>query len=118
MPLHQAIPCRMYEEHSKKKNWSHKNVVYLITSREGKHYVGITTTTLRHRMDQHRHAIKAGHGDGKKFIDYYRRHDFEAATVQVIYKPQGNNIRQKLREKEAYFIKEYDSINNGLNSEL
>ena len=57
MPLHQAIPCRMYKEHSKKKSWSHKNVVYLLTSSEGKHYVGITTTTLRHRMDQHRHAI-------------------------------------------------------------
>ena len=92
--------------------------VYLITSRAGKHYVGKTTTTLEQRMTQHRHAIIARHGDGEKFIDYYQRHNFEDATVEVLYRPhQRGDIDRKLREKETQFIQQYDSVNNGLNSQ-
>ena len=90
-------------------------IVYLITSTEGMPYVGITTTTLEHRMSQHRHAIKVGHGDGKRFIEYYQSHDFDAATKKVI--DTGAN-REELLEKERYYIQQYDSLNNGLNSEL
>uniref|UniRef100_A0A1X7VTS6 GIY-YIG domain-containing protein n=1 Tax=Amphimedon queenslandica TaxID=400682 RepID=A0A1X7VTS6_AMPQE len=95
-----------------------KNVVYLIVSTRGKKYVGITTRTLKHRMGQHREAIRAGHGDGQKFIDYYRRNNFEKATVQVLYKPRGGKVSQKLRQKEVEYIQEYDSMRNGLNSKL
>ena len=111
MPAYSRVPiksCRI----------DAKNVVYLIVSAEGKPYVGITTGTLEHRVAQHREAIRAGHGDGRKFINYYKRHDFEEATVQILYKPTGGDINQKLRQKEAEYIKEYDSMRNGLNSEL
>ena len=92
--------------------------VYLITSKEGKPYVGKTTTTLNQRMAQHRHAIRAGHGDGEKFIDYYQRHSFEEVTVDILYKPhQEGDIDRKLREKETHFIQQYDSVNKGLNSQ-
>lgn len=111
MPPYPSVPIKSCRS-------SLKNVVYLIVSTRGKKYVGITTGTLKHRMEQHREAIRAGHGDGKKFIDYYRKNDFEEATVQVLYKPRGENIRQKLRQKEAEYIQEYDSMRNGLNSEL
>ena len=114
----QGACCKLCADYGKMRDSTEKNVVYLITSREGKPYVGITTTTLKHRMAQHRHAIKSGRGDGIKFIDYYRKHNFEAITVKTLYRPhQRGNIIGKLREKEAYFIKQYDSINNGLNSQ-
>ena len=90
-------------------------IVYLITSEEGVPYVGITTTTLEHRMSQHRHAIKAGHGDGEKFIKYYQNHDFEAARKEVI---DTGATKKELLEKERHYIQVYDSLNHGLNSEL
>ena len=100
------------------KDRTTKNVVYLIRSREGIPYVGKTTTTLKHRMAQHRHAIKSGHGDGVKFINYYQRYNFEEATVKILYKPHPiGNIKEKLSKKEAYYIKQYGSIKNGLNSQ-
>ena len=90
-------------------------IVYLITSEEGVPYVGITMTNKQHRMAQHRHAIKAGHGDGKKFIEYYQNHDFDKADIRVI---DTGTSKQELLQKERHYIQEYDSMNNGLNSEL
>lgn len=105
------------EETDGEKECMRKNVVYLITSKKGKHYVGITTGTLGHRTSQHHHAIKAGHGDSKKFIDYYNRpgNDFDEASVRII--DTGRN-KEELLEKEREWIQYYDSVNNGLNSEL
>ena len=104
--------CQMFK--SKCCHWH--DVVYLITSAKGKKYVGITTATLGHRMSQHHHAIKAGHGDGEKFIKYYQKKErFEDATVTVLYHGRSNKY---LRQKEREFIIKYDSIRNGLNSEL
>ena len=80
--------------------------------------MGKTAVSLEHRKAQHRHAIRSGRGDGEKFVNYYRRHNFEAATFYILYKPhQRGNIDEKLRKKEAYFIRLYDSINRGLNSQ-
>ena len=90
-------------------------IVYLITSEEGVPYVGITMTNKQHRMAQHRHAIKAGHGDGKKFIKYYQNHDFDKADIKVI---DRGTSKQELLQKERHYIQKYDSMNNGLNSEL
>ena len=89
-------------------------VVYLITSDEGVKYVG-KTNNFKHRMSQHRHAINAGHGDGEKFINYYQSHDFDAATAtkEIIYRAKNE---KDLEEKEHFYIKKYNSVNNGLNT--
>ncbi len=87
-------------------------VVYKI-SYGGVNYIGKTTATLSKRMSQHRHAIKAGHGDGEKFIDFYRTHDFNNATITVLDSAEND---RELREKEHYWINYYNSYNNGLNS--
>jgi predicted GIY-YIG superfamily endonuclease len=94
-----------------------QNVVYLITSTNGVHYVGITTNTLKNRMSEHHSAIRVDHGDGEKFIHYYNQpgNDFEDADIQII--DRGTN-RKELLQKERHWIKHYDSIRNGLNSEL
>ena len=111
-------PCADYgseEDNTLESTDGNTGIVYLITSEEGVPYVGITMTTLEKRMDQHRHAIKAGHGDGKKFIEYYQNHDFDKVDIKVI---DRGTSRQELLQKERHYIQEYDSMNNGLNSEL
>ena len=89
----------------------------MITSRKGVPYVGMTTNTVGERMREHRSSINEGHGDGAKFIEYYRQpgNDFDEATVKVI--DRGSD-RQDLLQKERKWIERYDSIENGLNSEL
>ena len=90
-----------------------ENIIYLIKSKEGVPYVGKTTTSLKHRMAQHRHAIKAGHGDGEKFTKYYQTHDFEKATKRVLCRCTSE---KELPEKEQFYINKYNSLNKGLNS--
>ena len=89
-----------------------ENIIYLIKSEEGVPYVGKTTTSMKHRMAQHRHAIKARHGDGKKFIEYYKTHDFEGANKRILCRC----TREELPEKEQFYINKYNSLNKGLNS--
>ena len=89
-----------------------ENIIYLIESKEGVPYVGKTTTSLKHRVAQHRHAIKAGHGDGEKFTQYYQTHDFEKATKRVLCRC----TREELPEKEQFYINKYNSLDKGLNS--
>ena len=98
-----------------KHSGSKSNVVYMIESTQGAKYVGKTTSPLNHRMSQHRHAIKAGHGDGGKFMKYYQKkeNNFNAAKVKVLY--QGRSDKY-LDQKEKEFIKKYDTVKNGLNS--
>lgn len=90
-----------------------ENIVYLITSEEGKKYFGMTTTNFNHRMAQHRHSIKSGKGDGQKFINYYQKHDFEKAKKEILY---TGTDKEDLLEKEKMLIVKYDSINKGLNT--
>ena len=91
-----------------------ENIVYLITSEEGVPYVGMTTTNFNHRMAQHRHAIKAGHGDGTNFIEYYQTHDFEAARKDILYNGGPSCSKEMLHEKEKEWIQYYNRISNGL----
>uniref|UniRef100_A0A1X7VVS1 GIY-YIG domain-containing protein n=1 Tax=Amphimedon queenslandica TaxID=400682 RepID=A0A1X7VVS1_AMPQE len=87
-------------------------VVYLITSAKGVPYVG-KTNNFKHRMSQHRYAIKDGRGDGRKFIEYYRNHDFDAATKEILDTAQNE---EELEEMEHFYIAQYNSVNNGLNT--
>ena len=92
-----------------------ENIVYLITSPEGKNYIGITKAPMAKRMSQHRHAIRAGHGDGEKFTEYYRKEsNFDDATITVL---EEGNSEEDLRQKERKWIGKYDSLHNGLNSQ-
>ena len=88
------------------------NVVYKIST-AGLNYIGITTASLSKRMTQHRHAIIAGHGDGEKFIEHFRRENFDDAKITIL---DTATNKHELREKERYWINYYDSHHNGLNS--
>ena len=96
----------------RRKDCQERYVIYKIESPEGVIYIGKTKSTLGHRMSQHRHAIKAGHGDGSDFIDYYREHDFEKAKITILAHAEDDD---DLREKEEHYIEKYDAISSGLN---
>ena len=89
------------------------NVVYMITY-AGKRYVGQTDQSLHERMSEHHRAIDEGHGDGKKFIKYYKKHDFEDATVKILYHGRSDKY---LNQKEKFYIKKYNTVKNGLNTQ-
>ena len=91
-----------------------KNVVYEITH-NGQSYIGITTETLSTRMSKHRHAIKSGHGDGRKFIEYYQKNNFDDAQITIL--DEGKGLAD-LSVKEKYWIQKKNTLYNGLNSEL
>ena len=105
----QIVPGNTRETHTCQS----KNVVYKI-SRGGMNYIGKTTAPMSKRMSQHKHAIKAGRGDGQKFTDFFRNQaNFDEAEITIL--DSADNDRD-LREKERYWINHYDSYNNGLNS--
>ena len=88
-----------------------KNVVYLITS-AGQQYVGQTIQTLATRMSKHKHSITVGRGDGMKFIRHFQTHNFDSADITILKTPP----EEKLDYWERYYIAEYDTFKNGLNS--
>ncbi len=91
-----------------------KGTVYKISS-AGKNYIGKTTQPLSHRMSQHRHAIKAGHGDGEKFIKHFKKkkNDIKKARVTVV---DHATTERSLHKKERKMIAHYKSDKKGLNS--
>ena len=90
-------------------------IIYKISYDGSNIYIGQTRDGLAHRMSQHKHAIKAGHGDGQKFIAFYKTHDFDHAIKEEIDTARN---KEELNAKECKWIQHYDSICNGLNSEL
>uniref|UniRef100_A0A1X7VT03 GIY-YIG domain-containing protein n=1 Tax=Amphimedon queenslandica TaxID=400682 RepID=A0A1X7VT03_AMPQE len=96
-----------------KKTTDKKGSVYLITSKKGAHILGKTTGPLNHRLNQYRHAIKTGQGEGQKIIKYYRKpgNDFGKAKVKVLF--QSSNPK-KLEKEKAKYMPKYKK--NGLNT--
>ena len=93
---------------------STSNIVYLITcTRCRKQYVGITTKSLRTRINQHRSNILQ---DNTMFfcIHFNSDHSINNISVQIIDK---SNTLQELRKQEAFWIRTLQTLSpRGLNS--
>lgn len=86
-------------------------LVYLITCNvSGKHYVGITTSTLPRRWSQHKSNAK--HGRRGKLYSAIRKYGLQNFAIEQI---ATANTRDELTAKEQFFIKQYDSFVNGYN---
>ena len=96
-----------------KKTTAKKGSVYRITSTKGDHIIGKTIVSLNHCLNQYRYAIKTGHGEGQKIVDYYRKpgNDFEKAKVDVLF--ESSNPK-KLEKEKAKYMSKYKK--NGLNT--
>lgn len=83
--------------------------VYLITNLiNDKQYVGITSRTMKQRFDEH---CKADSYIGRA-IRKHGKNNFSITRID------GDSDWGKLCEKEIYYIKKYDSFNNGYNQTL
>lgn len=89
-------------------------IVYKAISPSNKIYIGITTCSLEKRMKEHYKTAKMCR-DNYKFYNAIRKYQFENFKWEII--DQVNSM-QELFEKEEYYIKIFDSFNNGYNSTL
>ena len=87
-------------------------VVYRIAS-DCKDYIGQTDQKIKHRMDQHKSNAKLQTGEGKKFLDHFKEHEFSKAKIYIL---EGAKSKKTLLEKEKKWIADYKSFEKGLNS--
>lgn len=92
-----------------------KGIIYKYTSPSNKVYIGQT-------IHEHRRYMTHKRGDGDtKFCRAIRKYGFENFTYEVIF-TIDNEDRKRIKEKldfmERYYIRKYDSFNNGYNMTL
>jgi hypothetical protein len=88
--------------------------IYKIVFRNGKHYIGLTTTSLEQRTKEHRKCAKSG--DNKCLYNAIRKYDM-IDTFELIEIDTADTI-EELCEKEIRYIQEYNSYylnENGYN---
>ena len=92
-----------------------KGIIYKYTSPDGKVYIGQTINEINRKF-QHRSAC------WKKDTHFYRairKYGIESFTYEIVFKCSSKNTKRLqfiLDLMEIYFIKKYDSYNNGYNS--
>ena len=92
-----------------------KGIIYKYTSPSNKVYIGQTIHEHRRYMTH-----KRAEGDSK-FYRAIRKYGFENFTYDVIfiiYNEDRKRIKEKLDFMERYYIRKYDSFNNGYNMTL
>ena len=93
-------------------------IIYKLISPSGKIYIGQTSSNLELRFNQHINAWKkwsknkTRKGFCTKLFYGFESYSPETWTKEIIYQ---TTLKEDLDEKESYFIKLYDSINNGYN---
>ena len=89
-------------------------LIYKATNKNtNKVYIGQTIKTLSQRISEHKH--RALHEKpNTKFYNSINKHGWDAFTWEVLEESFDWSY-EELDEKEKYYIKLYDSINNGYN---
>jgi len=88
--------------------------IYKIKFPNGKHYIGITTTSLKRRQQQHKQC--ANQGDTKCLYNALRKYDM-VDLLELIEIDTADTLKE-LCEKEIRYIEEYNSYyknGNGYN---
>ena len=90
-------------------------IIYKATNKSnGKCYIGQTTKGLEHRIKRHiTHSKDLTRN--YYFMNVLRKHGQEGLIWEVLCECKDLN---ELNEKEVYYIKYYDSFNNGYNSTI
>lgn len=89
-----------------------KGSLYIITnSKNDKKYIGITTNTIKYRLNHH--FYKAEAGSKTKLAKAIRRLGKENFTIELLRKV---NNKKDLRNLEIKYIKKYNTIKEGYNS--
>ena len=92
-----------------------KGIVYKYTSPSGKVYIGQTLNEERRRKEFLN--LKKQYG-GLKINNARKKYKPENFKYEILFENEYDtieNANKELNEKEEYYIKQYDSINNGYN---
>lgn len=90
--------------------------IYFITNNEtGEKYVG-KTTNIKRRKNEHFNKLKINRHINKKMQNSWNKYGEKAFAFDFI--EFDISSEQELNEKEIYYIKKYDSFNNGYNLTL
>lgn len=82
-------------------------IIYKIQNKiNGKIYIGQTVRTLKERIEEHKRNKKS---KISKAIKKYGINNFDIQVIDEV------NTIEELNQKEIYYIKKYNSINNGYN---
>ena len=79
--------------------------IYKIVFPNGKHYIGLTTTSIEQRTKQHRSCAKSG--DNRCLYNAIRKYDM-VDNLELIEIDTADTI-EDLCEKEIRYIQEYNS---------
>jgi len=87
--------------------------IYLATSPSGKQYVGMTTQKIEERIRQHNNTSLQNKKNA--FSNAIRKYEINNINFKVI--DYANSI-EELKELEKYYIRKYDTYENGYNCTL
>lgn len=96
-------------------------IIYKYTSPSKKSYIG---QTINEKIRKKRHKCVAKHyiDNGKsKFYNAIRKYGWDNFTYEVLFTIDNNDkvrVKEKLDFMERYYIRKYDSYNNGYNMTL
>lgn len=94
----------------------HYGIIYKVTCQTtNKIYIGQTTTFLGHRKGLHKHKALYENDFNNHFHNAIRKYGWDDFIWEIIDTAESF---QELNEKEKYWIKYYNSINNGYNTLL
>lgn len=96
-----------------KKTGMYEGYVYLITNKvNNKKYVGVTTSTIKHRMSQH--FSKQNNNKNKPVIkcaiEKYGRENFKVEQLNKIIASNKADLKNKLSLEERFYIKLYQTL--------
>lgn len=86
-----------------------KYIIYKHTFENGKSYIGYTKKSIIERLNEH---IKLSEIPKTKFQRAIHKYGVNKIESSILF--ESSNIEEVL-EKEIFYIKEYDTINNGYN---
>jgi len=86
-----------------------KNCIYMFKSPSGNSYIG-KATDFNKRLKSHKKKIK--NGTKSKFYDACKKYKIDNFEIIIL---ESNLIDIQMNIKEIYWIKYYDTFNNGYN---
>lgn len=93
-------------------------IIYKYTSPSGKSYIG---QTIREKTRMIRHKKSINSGIDTKFIRAIHKYGFENFSYErlfIIHSDDKHIVKEKLNYMEKYYIRKYDTFNNGYNMTL
>lgn len=96
-------------------------IIYKYTSPSNKSYIG-QTINEKIRMKRHKYAAKHHTEKGRsKFYRAIRKYGWDNFTYEVLFTIDNDDkkrVKEKLDFMERYYIRKFDSYNNGYNMTL